>query len=533
MLEHPLNRKFLDYRLISKKRVILMRWCFYAACLMLFPVITLNAAIIQILHTNDIHSFFDHALQKPDRGGYARLKEAIKKYKEEAAEKGIKTFVVDAGDFLEGNFLYMADRGRKSLQLHNEIGYDAVVVGNHDYLMGVRGLDDLLGEVPPNFAFLGANFSISSYYRNIRSHIKPYHKIELDGLKIAFLGLTTDEPQYKWRIGKSGEIKDPLRLGRKWGRRLKGFIRRYDAVIALTHLGLKTDKELVETSRGIDLVIGGHSHDFLQTPVYIDNKLGESVPIVQAGHTGEVMGRLLLDIRKGQPLKVLEYELIPIEALNSDPYVEGLVRQAKEDLNQVYGEAWLSEVLGHSFLPAHSEEARAQWSSFVTEAIQEATGAQIAFHSPLMVGKNYPMEGPITRYHLFDGHPRFLNFKDKKGWSIYHTVINGFWIDAFARTAEKLGLPLTMVGLKFERQRLPSGEEVLRLLVGKNSRPLDTSKYYSVALPSGVVEGVIEFFGGPEHAFVFARLRQMNMSVIEAIEKKLFQSEGVVGAKTR
>ena len=83
-----------------------------------------HAVQIQILHTNDTHSYLDHATHSKNVGGSARLKSLIDIYKAQATAKGLKTFVVDSGDFLEGNIYYMAGDGKRSFDVHNEIGYD-------------------------------------------------------------------------------------------------------------------------------------------------------------------------------------------------------------------------------------------------------------------------------------------------------------------------------------------------------------------------------------------------------------------------
>ena len=97
---------------------------------------TAQARLVQILHTNDTHSFMDGGTHQPDSGGSARLKSMIDQFKADADKNGIKNLVLDAGDFLEGNIYYMADRGMKSFEVHNSVGYDVVTLGNHDYLMG-------------------------------------------------------------------------------------------------------------------------------------------------------------------------------------------------------------------------------------------------------------------------------------------------------------------------------------------------------------------------------------------------------------
>ena len=109
-----------------------------------------------------------------EQGGYARLKTIIEQEKNNARRKNIPTILVDAGDFLEGSLFYMVDSGETSFKLHNAMGYEAVTLGNHDYLMGAKGLDRLLNNMQNQirFTLLAANIDfnveINDYVTPIR-----------------------------------------------------------------------------------------------------------------------------------------------------------------------------------------------------------------------------------------------------------------------------------------------------------------------------------------------------------------------------
>ena len=99
------------------------------------------ARLVQILHTNDLHSHFEQAedrsiagIVSPDKpkGGYAHVKALIEKMRAEAASQGVESIVVDAGDFSEGAPFFLADKGEVSWRVMNAMGYDAVTIGNHD-----------------------------------------------------------------------------------------------------------------------------------------------------------------------------------------------------------------------------------------------------------------------------------------------------------------------------------------------------------------------------------------------------------------
>jgi 2',3'-cyclic-nucleotide 2'-phosphodiesterase (5'-nucleotidase family) len=100
--------------------------------IMLFQVKQAEARLIQILHTNDTHSSLAHGIHSENSGGAERLKTLIDAYKIKMDEEGVKSIVLDAGDFLEGNIFYMAEKGRTAFKVHNEMGYDVGALGNHD-----------------------------------------------------------------------------------------------------------------------------------------------------------------------------------------------------------------------------------------------------------------------------------------------------------------------------------------------------------------------------------------------------------------
>ena len=274
-----------------------------------------HAVRLQILHTNDTHSYLDSATHNKNVGGAARLKSLIDFHKKQAAEKGLDTIVVDSGDFLEGNIYYMAHDGKRSFEVHNEMGYDMGTLGNHDYQMGSDELNKILGDMDLKFSLLVANLKAEKKYEHIRNKIQPYKEIELGGLKIAFLGLTTDEILYRWRL-TTGAISNPIEAGQEYEKKLKN--RGNDFIIALTHIGVLRDVKLAEKTRYIDLIVGGHSHTALFEPVYAINKDKGRVPIVQAGQHTEFLGKLVVDMQKGKQIRVVSYELLPVTMQTSN-----------------------------------------------------------------------------------------------------------------------------------------------------------------------------------------------------------------------
>lgn len=449
-----------------------------------FMLSTAQARLVQILHTNDTHSFMDGGTHQENSGGSARLKTMIDYYKAEADKEGVKNLVLDAGDFLEGNIYYMADRGMKSFEIHNNIGYDVVTLGNHDYLMGAEELDKMLGKINLNFSLLAANVEVGPEYPHIRNKIQPYKEIEIDGIKIALLGLTTNEIWYSWSLENS-KITNPYNTAKDYEKLLKK--RNNDFIIALTHLGVSKDEKLAKKTSNIDLIVGGHSHTKLSKEIYVKNKKDKMVPIVQAGMHTEYLGRLVVDLVKGQPLKVVSYELIPVTG-DGDSQIKTLVDEANTDLDNLYGAEWLKEVIGQSDMKSDDPEGTKKWAFFISDAMKDKVEADISIHAPPMNGENFPV-GAITRRTILNSIPRVFDLDDTYGWSIYSAKIKGIWLKTLFETLATFGEPLAYSGVEIKYIKTPFGLKVGKATInGQNISPL---KDYTVAFTEGIIKGAL------------------------------------------
>jgi 5'-nucleotidase/UDP-sugar diphosphatase len=477
-----------------------------------------NAKLVQILHTNDTHSYLDNTQHNGDWGGAARLKSLIDFYKNKATEEGVKTIVMDAGDFTEGNIFYLADQGRKVFEVHNEMGYDVGALGNHDYLMGTHDLDKILGEMDLKFSLITANLQINPDFKNLKEKIKPYKELVIDGIKIGVIGLTTNEIFYKWRF-EGGQVTNPFKAAAHYEEILKA--RKNDFIIALTHIGVLKDIQLAERTKYIDLIVGGHSHTALFKPSYGINKNKYSVPIVQAGMHTEYLGKLVVDLERGRPLKIVSYELIPVKYEAQDTKIKAMVEEANNDLDAAYGKEWLDEVVGYSDLKSEDKLGSRKWAYFITDSMKEKVKADIAIHTPFMNGEDFPT-GNVTRRALFNSIPRVFDLSDKFGWSIYTTKIKGVWLRLVFEALTHFGQPLTFSGLKMDYQKTEHGIKIKHLLVnGKNINPF---KYYTVAFTEGIVRGAEGV--SPYTTAILRNPKNTKYKIWSTLEEKVGQSAG-------
>ena len=250
---------------------------------------------ITILHTNDVHSHLDpfpsdHAAF-PDMGGIARRATLISKIREENPN----TLLLDAGDIFQGTPYFNFYGGELEFRLMSQLKYDAATLGNHDF---DNGIDGLLAQLPyAKFDFLSANYDFTNTV--LDGMTSPYKVFEVDGINIGVFGLGIDlDGLVTKKLYKETKYLDPVEITLDTVRTLKEE-RNCDLVICLSHLGyeyrnpqLASDVLLAAQTQDIDLIIGGHTHTFLEKPVVRRNRKDLQVLINQVGCYGINLGRI-------------------------------------------------------------------------------------------------------------------------------------------------------------------------------------------------------------------------------------------------
>jgi 5'-nucleotidase len=251
---------------------------------------------ITILHTNDVHSHIDpfpadHP-KNPNLGGAARRAAIIEGIRKE--EKNV--LLLDAGDIFQGTPYFNYYGGELEFKLMSMMQYDLATMGNHDF---DNGIDGFYAQLPhAKFDFVSANYDFKNTILN--DIVKPYKIIIRDGIKIGIFGLgvqldgLVDKKLYKETV-----YNNPIEVAQDMTRILKEE-KKCDLVICLSHLGFKyrdepekpSDILLAQKTKNIDLIIGGHTHTFLDKPVIEKNSEGKDVLINQVGCFGLNLGRI-------------------------------------------------------------------------------------------------------------------------------------------------------------------------------------------------------------------------------------------------
>lgn len=317
-------------------------------------------SVIRILYLNDFHGFAEP--YKPigsDRmlGGVAHLSAEANKLRRERP-----SLFLAAGDMIQGNNWANLTLGESVIELMNLMKFDAMVVGNHEFDFGQDILKKRISEA--KFSVLGANVVGLKL-------LKPYVIKESGGIKIAILGVVTDETAVSTHPRNVAGLKfiPPDAAVKKY---MTGLRNKSDIIIVLSHIGYSADRLLAEKVKGIDIIVGGHSHTKLLKPVVIGNTI-----IVQAWEHAKALGVLDLVIEDG---KIIGFdghlEEIKPDPNNEDRAVMELVERYNRKIDSV-----LDETIGEAAVGLDGENVRKRETNLgdlVADIMRSASGADAA-----------------------------------------------------------------------------------------------------------------------------------------------------------
>ncbi len=247
---------------------------------------------LTILHTNDTHSQVEP--KDNGQGGYARRMGLIAQ--ERKADPNL--LLVDAGDFSQGTPYFNFFHGRVELDAMNRMGYDAATLGNHEFDNGLDTLAEVLKTA--QFPIVCANYDFTG--TAMEGMTKPYVIVNKGGLKIGIFGLGCNPKGIiSDKNFEPAKYLEPYPVAQATADTLRA--QGCEVVVCLSHLGTLgkdcedvCDSAMVSCTRGIDAVIGGHTHK-IYVDRFVANKDGDSIPICQMGKSGAFLGKIMLYLR--------------------------------------------------------------------------------------------------------------------------------------------------------------------------------------------------------------------------------------------
>lgn len=257
---------------------------------------------LTILHTNDWHSridpFPEDGSRNAGQGGVLRRAALIREIR--AAEANV--LLLDSGDIFQGTPYFNFFLGELEMKLMSQMDYDAATIGNHDFDGGMENLATQLKHA--DFPMLNVNYDFKG--TALQGKTEPYRVFEKQGLRIGVFGVGIElAGLVDAKLFGPTQYRDPISTANETALHLRSRLK-CDLVICLSHLGYRYESEdkvsdvvLAGQSQDIDLILGGHTHTFLDQPVTVANLNGEEVIINQVGFAGLLLGRLDVSFPEG------------------------------------------------------------------------------------------------------------------------------------------------------------------------------------------------------------------------------------------
>ena len=254
---------------------------------------------IVVLYTNDVHTYIDNGDEEEAGLRYSN----VAALKDELAAAGNNVLLVDAGDAIQGTAYGSMDKGATIVKLMNAAGYDLATLGNHEFDYGMSGAMNAIEWA--EYPYVSCNFYNEKDGVVGETVLDSYKVFETNGMKIAFIGITTPEsftkstPAYfqdengNYIYGIAGGT-DGAALYAAVQTAIDAASAEADLVIALGHLGDDpasqpwTSEEVIANTTGLDAFIDGHSHSTVSGKEVAD-KAGNTVLLTQ---TGEYLGAI-------------------------------------------------------------------------------------------------------------------------------------------------------------------------------------------------------------------------------------------------
>lgn len=432
---------------------------------------------IVILHTNDVHARVK-ADEREKAIGYGK----IKTYKDELVKEGKTVLMLDAGDTFHGTTFATISRGDSIIKLLNEVGYDYMVPGNHDFNYGYQRLVELTGK--GNFKTLASNVVTEQGKRDfLENDIK-----EVDGVKIGFFGLSTPETYYKSHPSntKGIVIAEPVEVAKQQVAALKA--KGADFIVAIGHLGIDESTKEAERSEGvikavpgIDLFIDGHSHTALP-----EGKVIGSALLAQTGSYTNNLGKITLTF-DGNKIENKKAELISYEAMSlvkPDEKIEAIEKEVDEA-----NKPFLEKIVGKTLVDLegrreYNRKQETNLGNLVTDAMREVSKADIAITNGGGIRATIE-KGDVTMGEVLTAFP-FTNFTvtvDLTGKEVIQALENGV-----KAAPELAGAFCQVSGLTFKYDdTAKAGERVFDVMVA--GKPIDLEKTYKVATNDFIAGG--------------------------------------------
>jgi 5'-nucleotidase/UDP-sugar diphosphatase len=456
---------------------------------------------LTILHTNDIHGQFLPVCIEKDGdtisiGGF----EALSHYVSEERNEKERVLLLDAGDIMTGNLIcdieYEGALGGGLIEMMNQIGYDALVPGNHMFDHSISNMRALSRVA--NFPFICCNLEKKG---EIPSW-KPYVIISLDGLQVGIIGVT-----YHPMVGMVPAPRLQGYLSLEPTKVVASLIEEIDpgtdVIILLSHAGINNDLILAEKVPGIDLIVSGHNHALLDTLLDVNSAL-----IAQAGSNCQYLGIVDLLI-VGDTVQTYSNRLLQLraESIQPDTAVSRMVREFGHEIDRDYNHV-IGELVCHWRVVCGDESNVGNW---LTDAIRRRLNTDVAFVNTGGIRKNLD-KGPITKRDIMEMLPfdNYLVVFECTGEQLLQIAKHNL-----GGTAEGYPMALQISGLAYTWSEVEGKSAVVDAMV--DGVLIDPNRVYSVASIDYIVEHNSERYFGFKVKDFSLHIDKMTPAIIDEV----------------
>lgn len=451
--------------------------------------------LITLLHTNDMHG---QVMPPGNNGGLVRLATIIRQVRAEMPN----VLLLDVGDIIHGSPEDYYSGGKATITAMNATGYQVAVTGNHDFDFGQDTLEGAISTAA--FPFIAANLRTNSGGQ--WNKVEQYRIIEIAGVRIAVLGLTTLEAiTLQWPANMNGiRVDDPIATAQTMIPEMRKLA---DVVVVLSHLGAIIDTSLARQVPGIDFIIGAHSHTVIDDWRWIGDTL-----ITQTGAYARALGRIDFIVRtEGDKPKIVSvngkgrtwnsmprppfgrrYPDKPLIWADDKVAVDPAVEEAYKPF-RVATDARLAEVLGSASaaIPGRSiDEIETPAADLVADAVRAFALSDIALIDTKSVSNEGLPAGPLTArslFNLINGYTRQQIIVGKLTGAELKTALD-------REFAAKRHINLAISGAAFEYDLKNGVPQISDILIA--GVPLDPTRSYTVATQAYVMMSLMEAVPG-------------------------------------
>lgn len=245
-----------------------------------------------ILHTNDTHSRIEPLTASDKRNAHMAGVVNRKAVIDSIRKVENNVLLLDAGDFVQGTPYFNLFGGMVEIGVLNQLGYEVGTIGNHEFDNGMEALAFWIKNL--SFPIVNCNYDFTG--TPIEGLVKPYVILNKKGVRVGIIGVGVDPEGLIQKDKYEGMKFNPIiESVNRYAEQIR---KECDVLICLSHSGIATDREIAAQSENIDLIIGGHSHTFMEAPEMIQNTRGKEVLVYQVGKNAAYLGKVELQLNE-------------------------------------------------------------------------------------------------------------------------------------------------------------------------------------------------------------------------------------------